>query len=567
MPYALPVLQVEATVTHRLKKCELIEPGKPGYVSSLGASSVTLQVDFETTVEAASKYPASEYFVLDYSALSSATKTSSFKVTFHENRMLNTVNVAAQDQSINIGLETLKAGFAIARLAAGVPVPAGAANLTESAQASCPMATVATDRKDSDGNIIFEQKPLVELRAKVAADRKGKVEALASVNTQLAALNAIEASKLSDAQKDQIVTLTAEGKSLAGEIKKFDTQIAELDSTLAYSEILTWRPASVLPESGFLTRQFDFLEVDGENAARGLARKAWINKLFNQTNNPAFPVFLGKVDPALCPDDAPCQVGAFGPKIARELSLTFQLAPFAYGTASDVVDVRTRLGLRAKEPDEENDRPDHIAGIVARQPVSGEFIACTGYRLACSLTSSGKVVNQTVSIPQLGAYIVLPFSNGVGQNNILNATFNAMGEPTMVEYKDQSAVALDAAKAVGSGANALNSLLQEIDTKREADAAAAQNEPLEELQRQVGLLQQQQLLVQLQEQINPTNPATILRQQVAVLEQQVRVAELERSLNPTVDAYAERLADLQGQLELLRLQVQIAEQEALLAGS
>lgn len=565
VPYALPVLQLENKVTHRLTKCEAFEPGEQGHDASLGASRVTLKIDFETTVEVTPKYPAAEYFVLDYSALSSETKTSNFKVTFHENRMLSTVNVSAEDKSIDIALETLKAGFAVARLVAGVPVPDGAVNFIEAAPATCPMATVATDRTDNDGNTIFEQKPLVKLRADVAGDRKAKVEALASVNTRLAALNAIAADRLSDAQKDTIGTLTAEGKTLAADIKKFDGQIAEFDRTLAYSETLTWRPGAVLPETGFQSQQFDFEEADSLDTARGLARRAWITKLFNQTNNPVFPAYLGKIDPALCPEGTACPVGAFGPKIARELSLTFRLTPEAFGRNNDVAGVMTRLGLSSRQEEASTDRPDHIAGIVARQPVSGEFVACTGYRLACSLTSPQKVVNQTVSVPQLGAYIVLPFSNGFGQNNVLNATFNTLGEPTMVEYKEQSAVALEAAQAVGTGANSLNSLLQEIDAKREADATAALNEPLEDLQRQVGLLQQQQLLAQLQEQINPTNPLTILQNQVAVLEQQVRIAELESRLNPTVDAYAERLQELQRELELLRLQVQIAEQEQLLA--
>lgn len=562
VPYALPVLQMEATVTHRLKKCEAIDPGKPGHDPSMGSSMNTLKVDFETTIEISPKYPAAEYFVLDYSALSSVTKTSSFKVTFHENRMLSAVNVAAEDKSIDIAVETIKAGVAVGRLIAGVPVPAGDQGFRKDPAASCPMATVATDKKDANGNIIFEKKPLVELRAKVAGDRKAKVEALASVNTQLAALNAIETAKLSDAQKDRIASLTAEGVTLAADIKKLETQIAELDKTLAYSEVLTWRPGSDVPESGTLTRQFDFVENDSENGPRGAARREWVNKLFNQNNQREFVAFLGEINPAPCSTGQQC---GFGPVIARELSLTFQLRPEAYGTEADLADVRSRLGVTAREVERSGNRPDHIAGIVARQPVSGEFIACTGYGKACSMVSPDKVVNQTVSVPQLGAYIVLPFSNGFGQNNVLNATFAATGEPTMVEYKEQSAVALDTAKAVGSGANSLNTLLQEIDAKREADAAAALNEPLAELQRQVGLAQQQQLLVQLQEQLNPTNPATILRQQVAVLEQQVRIAELERSLHPDVDIYAERVADLQGQLELLRLQVQIAEQQARLA--
>ena len=54
--------------------------------------------------------------------------------------------------------------------------------------------------------------------------------------------------------------------------------------------------------------------------------------------------------------------------------------------------------------------------------------------------------------------------------------------------------------------------------------------------------------------------------QVAIMEQQARVAQLEATLNPEVDTYQQRLDELRKELELLKLQVQIAEQQEALGG-
>lgn len=575
VPYALPVLSLEAKVTHRLTACKVVLPGSTDFDPALGGlNSPNLVVEFETTVENKAEYPAAEYFVLDYSALAAATKSSSFKVTFHDNRMLSAINVSADDATVDVAVATLKAGITIAGLAAGVPVPLGDSSFAEDPPVACPTAQKAAAARGPNGKIVLETVPMIDLRKSVAAQRKAAVEALADTNATLAALNARNPATLSPTDQAQITTLTDQGKKLADNIKGFDRQIAAFDETLAYTEILHWQPPGALPGSGVLTRAFPFTERDANDAARGAARRLWLNELFNSNDHDDFEGLFGVIDPAHC-FGKDCQDNLAGPRIARDLSINFRLQPdHVVLSPSDARGISSRLGIKT-QPYDPNDEGsyinigsvrDHVRGVVARQPISGDLIVCTNSEVPCTASAATKVVDEAVSVPQLGAYIVLPFSNGLAENNALNATFAKTGEPTMVEYKENSAAALEIAQGVATGANSLNSFLQDVETGREADRDAALAQPLKDLQRQAAILQQQQTIANLQEQISPTNPVTLLQRQVAFKEQQVKIAQLELLLNPQVDAYQQRLDDLRKELELLKLQVQIAQQQELLDG-
>lgn len=575
VPYALPVLSLEAKVTHRLTACEVVLPGSAGFDPALGGlNSPNLVAEFETTVENKAEYPAAEYFVLDYSALAAATKSSSFKVTFHDNRMLSAINVSADDATVDVAVATLKAGISVAGLAAGVPVPLGAPSFAADPPVACPTAQRAAAARGPNGEIVLETVPMIDLRKSLAAQRKAAVEALADTNATLAALNARNPATLSPTDQAQITTLTGQGKTLADNIKGFDRQIAAFDETLAYTEVLHWQPPGTLPGSRVLTRAFPFTEHDTDDAARGAARRLWLNELFNSNDHDDFEAMFGAIDPAHC-SGKDCQDNLAGPRIARELSINFRLqSDHVVLSPSDARGISGRLGIKTL-PYNPNDEEsyintgsvrDHVRGVVARQPISGDLIVCTHSDVPCTASAATKVLDEAVSVPQLGAYIVLPFSNGLAENNALNATFAKTGEPTMVEYKENSAAALEVAQGVATGANSLNSFFQAVETGRKADRDAALALPLQDLQRQAAVLQQQQTIANLQEQISPTNPVTLLQRQVAFMEQQVKVAQLELLLNPRVDAYQQRLDDLRKELELLKLQVQIAQQQELLGG-
>lgn len=573
VPYALPVLRLETRVTHRLTACSVVKRGEEGFNPDLAFNDVHLVVDFESVVENKAEYPAGEYFVLDYSALAAATKTSSFKVTFHENRMLSAINVSADDATVDIAVAGIRAGVSIASLAAGVPVPLGAQGSIPDPAFACPTGRRALATRGANNAVQYEVVPLVDLRKAVATERKNAVEALADANASLEALTARNAGTLSDADRQRITTLTDLGKELRDKIKGFDRQIATYDETLAYTETVHWQPPSVLPASRILLDGHPFSASDAHDMARGAARDRWISGMFNQQRLPDFRRQFGSLEPQACSNDD-CIDGAPGRVIARRLSLNLRLqADDALVTPADARGIAGRLGISSAAYNPANENAylsddvsrDYVAGVVARQPVRGQFIVCTGFAIPCTESAASKVLDTMVSVPQLGPYVVLPFANGVGQNNALNATFAQTGEPTMVEYKENSAAALEVAQGIATGANAVNGFMQALDGQSDANREEALAAPLQQLQRQAAVLQQQQVIANLQEQLLPTNPLTLLQRQVALMEQQSRLATLEAARNPDVIAYQDAADQLRRDLELLKLQVQIAQQEALLA--
>lgn len=535
--YALPALQLETMVTHRLTKCKIVLPGEPGYDARLGVNSANLIAEFKTTIENKPTYPASEYFVFNYAALASALKTSSFRVTYHDNRMLKTLNASAQDQSIAVAVEAVKAGVSIAGLVTGVPLPLGDAGAPEPPPFSCPTATVVADKPGANGKPIYERGSLIDLRAKMTGLQKAAVEKLAGINKKIAALNARAAgATLSDTDKREITTLTEEGSDIADKIVEFDKQIAAFDKTLAYSEMFRWQPAR--GKTVELTREMPFSENDPDDAARGKARKLWVAALFNEDKNDGFDGAFGPLVPDPCgPKEEACDLKAAGRRIAKELSLAFLLRPdHVVLSVDDAKAVADRLDLSNRIRKEPRKR-DHIRGVVARQPAPGQFLVCRGFQLPCTAKSASKLLDERVSVPQLGAYIVLPYSNGFGEDNALTAEFAQSGEPTLVEYKENKAVALEAVKGLGTSVNTVGGFVQALDAAKEAAATKAAGAPLAEI-----------------------------KDRIALQEQQIKLAQQEAILNPQPDAYKDEADRLTKELELLKLQAQIAEQRKLVEG-
>jgi hypothetical protein len=146
----------------------------------------------------------------------------------------------------------------------------------------------------------------------------------------------------------------------------------------------------------------------------------------------------------------------------------------------------------------------------------------------CHTSSADKLFDQYVTVPQLGHYLVLPFSNGFGEDNQLTANFNEAGTPTMVEYKEKQAAALVAAKAANQGAESLLDLVADVRTFREAEKAKEEGAALKALESQSALLAEQKKIVELQAAIAPADAD--LAKQKARLDKELGVAQAERDI-------------------------------------
>ena len=122
LPYTLPMLQYHIRVVRSLDQCE--------------DQDKNTDVKLKVVAEAKPEFVAGEAHTIYYPALASWSKISSLDLETYENGTLKTVNAAAEDRGPAIATEVVKTGFAIARLAAGVPCRARDAPATRLAAES-----------------------------------------------------------------------------------------------------------------------------------------------------------------------------------------------------------------------------------------------------------------------------------------------------------------------------------------------------------------------------------------------------------------------------------------------
>lgn len=561
--YSLPALELEFAVTRRLVDCSpparvagapAVQEGGQGQAGASsnsnggtapdsGAASTNQPVvpKFEFKVEPKQEFVASEVFSMDYSALSKAWKTAGFKVEWHANGMLKTINVEATDKSAEIALEALKAGISIAKLAGGIP-SGGAALGT--ATPTCPVQ--------------------VETRKGYLKDKKTGSDTLAAQTAIVESFSGRDTAALDETSKTTLNNALNETKKQIKAIAELDKKLAELDKVLAFTETVRWQPAAKAGTTDRQDKRFPFeLTENSPVTIEDAARAKWIKGLFGVDNLDP----LGSADDGCedVDDDKDGEPDAFLCRLERSLAFAVSLEPEPVnGAAKQLADARAALGVT--EPKTRNKpKRDHVRGVVTRMAVRSRFYGCSGVAQPCHRASPDKLFDQLVTVPQLGHYLVLPFSNGFGEDNQLTANFNEAGTPTMVEYKEKQAAALVAAKAANQGAEALLGLAADVRAFREAEKAEEEGAALKALQSQSALLAEQKKIVELQAAITPANAD--LAQQKARLEKELGIIQTERDIAKVQREIAEldaKLAVQPGDLALAAEKDRLATLEAVL---
>ena len=141
MPYSLPMLQYDMKVSRTLTACpEAIE--LPAGSNGIAGHYRTDGAVVELAVTATGAQIPGERYRVDYSKLDSAFKTTSFTIEYQPGSdLLKSVNVSVEDHTGEVIANTVKAGLAIASVAAG---PAGVA----AAAAAATAQAAATSNKD-----------------------------------------------------------------------------------------------------------------------------------------------------------------------------------------------------------------------------------------------------------------------------------------------------------------------------------------------------------------------------------------------------------------------------------
>lgn len=484
IPYTLPALQYQLTVTRTLTDC----------ASDAGG----VHPEFGIKIEATPAYVEGETFVADYRKLSSGSKVTSIKIETYDNHTVKTINAEADDKGPEVVAGIASAGFAIARLALGLPAPADVGGGGPNKQPTCPAAIASNN--------------------KLVAALADKAKELSALNEQLEPYTTIALlATLTDADKQTISELRGKIRDASKAISEIQKHSDELIKKLSYTEKL-----DLDFRSGQADRSIPFPSTDPVIEA---LQWKWLEGLFGALDKhqrqktkeemTSLTATLRKIG-GIAADDSIC--AAAGVKDCLSPKPTW----------------KTDSGGNA---------PSSIPGIAYRQPVKVRLRICETPDGPLCASGGAKInVEATAYAPQLGTLVILPFRNGYGANNQLQAQFRADGSLDWASYADKRASALSSVNAVNNVLSQGLALSTAIQTKRTADDAAAKAKadaaaPLNAVKQQLDLAKAQKDLLDAQAALDPSNIA-IKQQQaaldasVAQLTAQAAIQELEAKLSP-----------------------------------
>jgi len=456
IPYSLPGLRAGVTITRTLSDCAVApikdtdkKTGKPITLNKISA-------EFEVKSEIKTSYVEGETFIADYRSLSNWTKTSSLKIETFDNKTLKSVNASASDKSPQILGGLVKAGFSIARLATGLPTVAagdlgGAPAVQEPA---CPAA-------------LGQQQDLLKAS-------KALTKELKDLNSQLDpyVVPALIGT-LTEKDKEKISAIRAKMMENTSKQKAIEEKTADLAKKLQFTEV-----AEFVPTQEKLDYTVDFPSGKPDLSK---AQMEWLKGLFG-------------VEPK----------GVFWADIKAKMKWLTMIARVNSGGGA-TNGICTGLGLSATcathaAPVWANGSlPPSVPGLVFRSPVNTILRICHGGNAAdCENGNAPAVVELDAATPQLGRLNVLPFQNGFGADNKLEAHFRADGSLEWASYDQTQAPGVGAVNTLNDALGQTAAIIKDQADKDKAAEDAAKNAPAADLDQQIALLTKQKQLGEIQ---------------------------------------------------------------------
>lgn len=510
VPYALPVVHHDLTVSRTLVGCRH------------AGGSIT-KLEFDVTVQHAPRYAAGERFIMDYRRLGNWHKTSGFKLTTYPNQTLKAVNAEADDRSPEIMGATIKTALTIAQLSSGVGIGLPVADSSISKMLAEVRSSATMDdasRKVADEllrQLAREANPCPEVLVWMQQTRdaiKKDSKDLEKLSRQLDALVVPSLIGLvSDADKKTISELrariNAKLEHQADLQRKYDS-LAE-EATFVESATFT-------PERATVAHVFHF--PSKEEALKDVQLKR-LATLFGQKPVPMHLVSQGATLSGVL--DVPATPAAGKTCVEAWLD----------GSCDATAD-----------PEWKNESSGEAArslpGIAFRNPVHGRLRVCkSAHADECRLgTAQPLLLDAAVTVPQLGQLIVLPFHNGFGANNKVEATFREDGSLESLAYDVREASGENAANLFSGGADQVLAYEKQKHEQKEAERAQADGAPLKALEAQLALLKKQQEIAEVEAARHPDSIAqdqelTRLQAQVARLTALKQIRELEEAIAGT----------------------------------
>jgi len=387
--YSLPMAQYKLETSFRLTSCpDLSIANIP-----VEAGRILLAPDFEIKQTAEEKVipDPDKLYVLNYEDMSGPTKTSTLKVDLHKNGTLKSINAGVSDRTTEVAKAAIKTGFKVVQLASGLPT------FTTLGKATQPFANgvICTDyahqlvlkRNDTaekqeteTGTLLGATQALEQARADVKASDKPSDQAIAALEAAL--------KQSRDAEK-----------ALAGTQKL----LARIDAALTIKVSDTW------PKQGTETS--------------------------TRTRMPAPPISKLLMDGSftLANDDLKAQV------------ITTSLAelPEQLAVLTEISKATSTGATTGNCSDSNRECSTNRQGVYYRVPAKAYLRSCmTSSALSSTclgIPESSLLLNEFLDVPQLGVLAVLPLKNGVGQDNVLAATFSDKGMLETFSYEEKSA--------------------------------------------------------------------------------------------------------------------------------
>lgn len=130
VPYSLPMLQHEVTLTRAISNCpqplvitnDLVAPAD-GSNDDKPFTITRGQLAMAMKVEAKERYVPGERYLIDYESLKAPFATSALAIEVYPSGVLKSLNASADDQTAQVIQAGVKFGFSVAKLTAGAPTP------------------------------------------------------------------------------------------------------------------------------------------------------------------------------------------------------------------------------------------------------------------------------------------------------------------------------------------------------------------------------------------------------------------------------------------------------------
>jgi hypothetical protein len=573
VPYALPMLQLKLDATRALAGCpQAVTFTHDG--DSVTLVEPTLAFSLKV-VPTASQVPGERYAV-DYEALSSFLKTTSFGMENHASGTLKAINVSADDQSGAVLADVVGIGLSVAGILSG---PAGSTAVTAA------MAAKATGGGDKAAAFVATpaSRSLRDRRLGEAIQSLRR----SAANTPLWMCEpevVAELAKLREnsvAQKKETMALTAATGDvqrltvIAGMRRSRPQDVAALDAALASQNVHTQSLKELTEKQAELAKPFSragtdlwprlptddsatikMPEADGPYFEKMLVRQVvltitpdaladWVASLtpdvlaFIATDNSAEALrglierhvrVDGTARKASDPTVGCAAVAADGLVncLKSELSYDVSLRPADPARTACPKDVVTdcvssatvrqgRIGNGRFAMDGVSD-----GGLFVRPPEIGLFEACRNGGKQAEICPPERRVAKLdgLSAPQLGQLRFLPFRSAMFEAASISLELREDGSIVKFEYKRPRAAAASASAAVKDALGQYIVYGEKRDAAAKAALVNARAEELAGLQFQIDRLTKQKALVQA-EAVEQPDALAAVRAETAAIEAQV----------------------------------------------